>query len=202
MCFILLQKLLYGNAEAESTVSEARMLKDGAEGEPIFAAKIGLLEEAFFFGGEKFLAPGLVKLFGKRAREALEVPMIMAELSHEHEAAELRENSPLGEEGFDFGVFADDEVGFGRVVDGRVGVVDAIVNEMVGSEDDAASESPDFEVKTSVLVRRARSGEEIDGLVFEEFAAVDGRPDGRSESEKGAASGGAWRDEGFEGRNF
>lgn len=56
------------------------MLQDGAESEPIFAAKVGFVEQALVFGRDKFAAPGLIKLLSKGTREALEIPVVVVEL--------------------------------------------------------------------------------------------------------------------------
>lgn len=175
--------LFYPGAQAQNLVGEVGVLDDGSESEPILGAEVLLLEETFFPGGEEVLTPGLIKLLGKFVVEALEVPVIVAEFGGVHGLAKIGEDSPLGEKSLNLIIFVDDTVDFAGVIDGRISIVDTIVDEGVGQEDGFRGECPDFEAEAEVLIRGARSGEKSDFVLDEEFAAVDGRPDSWGELE-------------------
>lgn len=145
------------------------------------------MKQTFVDSGQKLLAPGLEKGLSEGAREALEIPMVVAEFRHEHRAAKLLEDSPLGEEGFDFGVFANHEIDFTRVVDRRIDVVDTIVHEMRGQKDDVLGEGPDFEIETGVLIGGPRSGEKVDFVLGEKITTIDSGPDGGSKTKERTA---------------
>lgn len=173
-----------GGAKTEEAVAEARVLKDGAEGEPIFGAEIGTLEEVVFLGSEKILAPGSEKVAREVRAKALEVPVVVAEFGGVHSGAELRKKAAFAEESLDFGVFFDDAVNLVGAIDGGGRIVNAVVVKSVGEEDDGFRGSPDFEAKAKVLVRGAGSGEEADVVIEEELAAIDSGPDSRGELEE------------------
>ena len=69
-------------------------------------------------------------------------------------------------------------------MDGRVGVVGAIVQEGFVGKDDSLGGGEDLEIKAEILIRRPRGGEKTDIIFKEEVTAVDGGPDGRRESEE------------------
>lgn len=112
------------------------MLDDSFCGKPIFAAKVGLLEQAFVPCGEKLLAPSLIEGFGEFFVKALEVPVIIAEFGGVHGLAELWEEPPFAKKSLDLGVFVDDAIDFAGIVDGRSFVINTIMDERVGEQHD------------------------------------------------------------------
>lgn len=108
------------------------------------------------------MAPGLKELFGEAGREALKVPVVVAEFDSVHGGAKFSEEPSLAEKSLNLGVFIDDAVEFVGVVDGGIGVIEAIVNKGVGEQNDFFGERPDFKVEAEVLVGGAWGGEEAD----------------------------------------
>lgn len=104
------------NSEAQDAVSEAGVLENHAKGEPFGLGEISRVQDSLVGGGEEFLAHGDVKLGGERCREALEVPVVIAEFDGVHAAAKLGKLTTLRKEGFDFLIFVDDAAEFSWTV--------------------------------------------------------------------------------------
>lgn len=69
-------------------------------------------------------------------------------------------------------------------MDGRVGVVGAIVEEGFVGKEDSLGGGEDLEIKAKILIRRPGGGEKTEIIFKEEVTAVDGGPDGGRESEE------------------
>lgn len=173
-------------AEAEQTVGEVRVFKDELEGGPMDGREVGAMKKTGGSGGFEFGIHGAVEGLGEVGREALEVPVVVAELGSGSGVTEFGEQVVVGEELVDRGVFFHDAVGFAGAVDGGIGVVKAVV--VIGGvgKDDAAGKGPDFEGEAKVLVGGARGGEEFKVVIQQEVAAIDGRPDGGGEGKDAA----------------
>ena len=138
----------------------------------------------FEAGAEAEQTVGEVGVF--EDREALEVPVVVAELGGGSGVTEFGEQVVVGEELVDGGIFFHDTVGLAGTVDGGIGVVKAVV--VIGGvgEDDATGEGPDLEGEAEVLVGGAGGGEEFKMVIQQEVAAIDSRPDSGGEGEDAA----------------
>ena len=189
-------------AEAEQTVGEVGVLEDKLEGGPMGGREVGAMKKAGGSGGLEFGIHGAVERLGKVGREALEVPVVVAELGGGGGVTEFGEQVVVGEELVNGGVFFHDAVGFAGAVDGGIDVVKAVV--VIGGvgEDDAAGKGPDLEGEAKVLVGGARGGEEFKVVIQQEVAAIDSGPDGRSEGEDAAVVARVNEFAGVAGANF
>ncbi len=119
-------------AHPENAIGDMRVLDNGIEGEPIFFIKILRLEKPFFPGREEVLAPSLIKVFSKFTIKTLEVPVIVTKLRGVHRLAKIGEDSPLTEKSLNLIILVDNAINFARVIDGRISIIYAIVDESVG----------------------------------------------------------------------
>ena len=172
--------------EAEQTVGEVRVFEDELEGGPVGGREVGAMKKAGGSGGLEFGIHGAVERPSEVGGEALEVPVIVAELGGGSGVTKFGEQVVVGEELVDGGIFFHDTVGFAGAVDGGIGVVKAVV--VIGGvgQDDAAGKGPDFEGEAEVLVGGAGGGEEFKVMIQQEVAAIDGRPDSGGEGEDAA----------------
>ena len=173
-------------AEAEQTVGEVRVTEDKLEGGPVGGREVGAMKKAGGSGGLEFGIHGTVERLSEVGGEALEVPVVVAELGGGSGVTEFGEQVVVGEELVDRGVFFHDTVGLAGAVDGGIDVVKAVV--VIGGvgEDDATGEGPDLEGEAKVLVGGAGGGEEFKVVIQQEVAAIDGRPDSGGEGEDAA----------------
>lgn len=148
--------------------------------------EVGAMKKTGSGGGLELGIHGAVEGLGEVGREALEVPVVVAELGGGSGVTEFGEQVVVGEELVNGGVLFHDAVGFAGTVDGGIGVVKAVV--IIGGvgEDDATGKGPDLEGEAEVLVGGARGGEELKVVIQQEVAAIDSGPDGRGEGEDAA----------------
>ena len=189
-------------AEAEEAVGESGIFKDELEGGPVGGREVGAAEVAGGGGGAEFGDHGAIKFGGEVGREALEIPVVVAELGGGSGVGEGGGEVAVGEEVGDGGVFFDDAVELAWAVDGGVGVVKAVM--VIGGvgEDDATGGGPDLEGEAEVLVGGAWGGEEFEVVIEQEVAAVDGGPDGGGEGENAAVVAGVDELAGVAGADF
>lgn len=151
---------------------------------PVFGAEGGFLEESGSRGGAELRKHALVEFAGGGSGEATEVPEVVAEFGAHDGRAELGSELVLLEELFDARVFAGSAFDFAGAIAGGGGVVDAVIEEGISREDDALGEGKSLDIEAEVLVRGAGGREELDRIFKEEFAAINGGPDGRGELEE------------------
>lgn len=119
-------------AHPQNAISDVRVLDNSSEGEPIFFIKILRPKKPFFPSREEILAPSLIKVFSKFAVKTLEVPVIVTKLRGVHRLTKIGEDSPLAEKSLDLIILINNTIDFAGVIDGRVSIVYAIMNEGVG----------------------------------------------------------------------
>ncbi len=153
-------------AETEELEGEARIMQHELEREPMFKVEIGAAELVGALGRLEVTDHSGVKFGGEGVREALEIPVVVAEFGGVQGGKEFGGEVMILKKTIDFGVFFGDTEDLAGVVDGGAGVVGAIVEVGGGSEDDTMGEEPNFETETNILIRSARGGEEFDVVLF------------------------------------
>lgn len=139
-------------AETEEMEGEAGTMQHELEREPMFKVEIGAAGAAGALGRLEVTDHSGVKFGGEGVREALEIPVVVAEFGGVQGGKEFRGEVMILKKTIDFGVFFGDTEDLAGVVNGGASVVSAIMKVGGGSEDDAASEKPNFEAETDILV--------------------------------------------------